>query len=120
VILGRLVVPQAAQQRGEHDVLVGFGQSTLEWRARGAAFEQQRDRVLERVLGQAPAARHVLGLNAGLEQLHERELGPGEQPGDHHAANSAATERRVTAHAIDPVASSIASGMIGPSGPSPP
>ena len=32
---------------------------------------------------------------AGLEQLDERELGPGEQRGDHRAANSAASERRV-------------------------
>jgi hypothetical protein len=44
---------------------------------------------------EAPAARHVLGFDAGLEQLHESELGPGEQCRDHDAPNSPAAKRLV-------------------------
>ena len=44
---------------------------------------------------EAPATRHVLGLDAGLEQRHGRELGPGEERRDHHAPNSPATKRGV-------------------------
>ena len=73
---GRRLAPQAAQQPGDHDVLLLLGQRPPQLGARPGPLEQQRGRVAVDVLGDQPHGPAAVPQSQRLALVHALVVGP--------------------------------------------